>query len=170
MKNKYDQRHGLQYRFFVTEDAKTWETTQAATVPQDIHQSTQEYPAPPPNQQQLQPPIYTRPAPVAQAPRIQIRAPPNRSGPRGIQVLGANRVPLGGQGRINCYYHIADALVEDDEVDREMEANDGLPRMNRHQQERTNWADDQPTDLSSAPPTTPRPVSLSSVPMPHTTL
>lgn len=36
MKNRYAHKHGSQqYRYFVTDDTKTWETTQTAEVPRD---------------------------------------------------------------------------------------------------------------------------------------
>lgn len=137
MKNRYDNKHGSQkYRYFVTDDVKTWETTQATEVPYDTTQNSQDYPAPPPNQRQLHRPIYARPdrAPQDQPAQPQYRAPADRNAPRGIQVSLANRVPLGRQGNLNRYLQISETLndiSENDAIAREIEAYDGLPWTTR---------------------------------------
>lgn len=131
-KNQYDHKHGSQqYRFFVTEDTRTWETSQPMAITsapsQDFSLGSQPYPTPPPNQ--LQRPDYPRPENDSRTNDRWVPAPgrgrrPTNSAaarPRGMQVSASNRLPLGTrQGKLTRYFAIADVLDEDDETDREI--------------------------------------------------
>lgn len=132
MKNRYEHKHGSQqYRFFVTEDTKTWETPNNMAPAQTFSQGSQYYPAPPPNQ--LQRPNYPHPENVRQTPtqhapraaRAQRFAETNTARPRGMQVSASNSVPIGRttQGKLNRWLDIAETLNEDDATDKEIEAN-----------------------------------------------
>lgn len=157
MKSRYDRRHGTQqYRFFVTEDARTWETNPTTTstleTARPSTQPTQHYPTPPPNQ--LQHPVYSRPPPGSRGPPRQTPQRGDNSGPRGIQLSAANSARR-QQGTLNRWMAIANTLAEDDEVDAEIEATDTLittarPANEVAQGDIATWADDSNQALPSS--------------------
>lgn len=130
IKGRHDSRNGTQqYRFFVTEDTKTWETNRSANNqnrPPLSYQEDQHHPTPPPNQRQR--PEYARPPPGPQGPpkqhpKIHVRG--NDAGPRGVRLSSTNRIPL-GQSNLSRFLAVQNAPTEDDEIDKEIEASNGL--------------------------------------------
>lgn len=131
IKGRHNSKHGSQqYRFFVTEDAKTWETNQSANTqnePSPSYLEGQHHPTPLSNQ--MQRPAYARPppgpqGPPRQQPKIHVRG--TDSGPRGIRLSSTNRIPL-GQSNLSRYLAVQNATTEDDAIDREITASNGLP-------------------------------------------
>lgn len=189
MKGQYNNKHrSQQYQFFVTEDAKTWETKASEYTQPGPSPPSQEglyYPTPPPNQLQRQ--EYARPPPGPQGPprqRPPIHVRGTGSGARGIQLSATNRVPL-GQGNLNRFLAVQNTSSMDDEIDKEIEATSGLPvmssRANETAQETVStfpentlsWGDNIPTNIqtgntspvSISTPITTRPSNTS--PMQH---
>lgn len=174
IKARYDQRSGSQqYRFFVTEDTRTWETSQP-TIPtfnaaQPMTQATQHYPTPPPNQ--LQQAAYSRPPPGPSGPPRQHPQRHIRGGgprPRGIQLSAANSTAK-RQGTLNRWMAIATAINEDDDVDAEIEATNALITTGRlttnpAQEGTADWADDGRKELPSPTFRTTPPLSLPTTP------
>lgn len=180
LKSRYAEKNASQqYRFFVTEDTKTWETTVSNPMPapRPAYQDEQYYPAPPPNQ--LQRPDYPRPQQ-----QQYVQAPPrrrpavSRTGPRGMQMSATNTVPL-GQTNLNRWMAIAETLTEQDAVDDEIEGNTGGITVGAVTNNATAipgataWADDTSTGLPPLPKTTtdaPTPHLAPSTPVQPSTL
>lgn len=155
-KRRFDISHGSQqYKFFVTEDTKTWETNEPPSTQPVLNtqnSSSSQFPMPPPNQLQRQP--YRKPN-HRLTPKTATRQP------GGVRVSASNAIPLGNkQAKLNDWIRTADKNQREDTVDREIDQNNGLiagAHTNESDWTRdtdptragpTNWAEDHQLKLS----------------------